>query len=357
MKVGVLTGGGDCPGLNAIIRAVVLAATKDGIEFVGIKNSFNGLFARPLDTMELNTNSVKDILHRGGTILGTTNSGNPFSYGCKPQKTDAKSTLKLAKEGFHQLKLDAIIAIGGDGTQTMAHHLVKEGVPIIGVPKTIDNDLMASELTVGFQTAVEIATDAISRLHSTAESHQRIMVLEVMGRDSGYIALHAGLAGGADIILIPEIPFDLEKITQKIQAQLNAKKYFALAVVAEGATPKGGTEQTFQKTASGGEILGGIANQVGAVLHKKTGLDARVTTLGHIQRGGPPNFADCILANQFGVEAIKMLRKKMFGRIVTMKNNKLSHVDYETVVNKRRPVDLNSSVIETAEEIGINLGR
>ncbi len=354
-RLGVLTGGGDCPGLNAVIRAIYRTATYSDWEVIGIRDSFTGMFERPIRWVQLDESNTRGLLHKGGTILGTRNTGSPFS---DPKiGEDAQTRIRrLTVEAYKELKLDALIVIGGDGTQTLAYDLLDTDMNIVGLPKTIDNDLAASDQTIGFDTAVAIAADAISRLHSTAESHERIMILEVMGRDSGYIALHAGLAGGANVILIPEIPFHYDAIVKKTKERIQTGQYFSLVVIAEGAVPRGG-EATMQKTVSGAQVLGGISQTVARELHAATGLDARVTVLGHIQRGGPPIATDCVLASRFGVAAFDLVKQGKFGKVVTMKGNQIGCVDFIEVVHKRRPVSLDDHLIHTAEAIGTCLGR
>lgn len=356
-KVGILTGGGDCPGLNAAIRSVVLTGVDLGWSFVGIENSFNGLFQRPISHRALTTAVVQPILFQGGTILGTTSRGNPFQYRDKPAEADAGNKLDLALEACKSLGLDALIVVGGDGTQTMASALMEKGFPVVGIPKTIDNDLMATELTIGFQTAVEIASESIERLRSTAESHRRIMAVEVMGRDSGYIALHSGIASGADAILIPEIPIDFDCIYEDIKEKMTAKLQSSyLLVVAEGASIDKG-QQEHLETVTGSYKLGGISQKVAKHLHEKTQMDSRVTVLGHIQRGGGPNYADRILATQYGVKAIEMIEKGRYGQLASYQAGHMKEIAYEDVKNKRRPVALDNPLIQTALRSGICLGK
>ncbi len=355
-KIGILTGGGDCPGLNAAIRSIVLTGDDLGWSFVGIENSFNGLFQRPISQRPLDAASVQPILFQGGTILGTTSRGNPFQYRDKPAEADAGNKLDLALEACKSLGLDALIVIGGDGTQTMASALTEKGFPVVGIPKTIDNDLMATELTIGFQTAVEIAAESVARLRSTAESHRRIMAVEVMGRDSGYIALHSGLASGADAILIPEIPIDFDVIYKDIKEKMTSKLQSSyLLVVAEGASVEKG-EQEYLETVTGSYKLGGVSHRVAKDLHEKTQMDSRVTVLGHTQRGGSPNYADRILATQYGVKAIEMIQNKQFGKLASYQKGAMAEISYGDVKNKRRPVALDNPLIETAIRAGVCLG-
>lgn len=356
MKVGICTGGGDCPGLNAVIRGAVKHAIGTyGMEIWGIKDSFNGLMSRPYDVRKLSGHDVSEILFRGGTILGTTNSGNPFSLkNSNNNQTSDKS--QLVVEAYKDLGLDCIIVVGGDGTQGIGWQLSQVGINVVGIPKTIDNDLIATDLTVGFDTAVEIAADATSRLRSTAESHDRLMILEVMGRHAGHIALHAGVAGGAHIILLPEIPFDYDAIVKKIEERKKMGRYFSVIVVAEGAFPKGG-QPVFSKSASGAQNLGGIGNQVAHELHARTKIDTRVTVLGHVQRGGTPSSMDRILGTAFGVHAVDLVHQKAYGKIVALQGNQITAINYKDVAGKFRPLDQNDYVLKTAESIGICLGR
>lgn len=355
MKVGICTGGGDCPGLNSIIRAAVRhAETIPGMEVWGIRNSFNGLMSDPLDIWKLDTESVSGILMKGGTVLGTTNAGNPFSLRNSSQsETEDKS--KQVIEAYKSLGLDAVIVIGGDGTQGIAYQLAKLGMNIVGVPKTIDNDLASTDQTVGFDTAVAVASDAIARLQTTAESHERVMILEVMGRNAGHIALHAGIASGAHCILIPEIPFSYDSIVEKLKERKDRGKAFSVVVVAEGAYPVGG-EEIF-KTEAGRKNLGGIGHLVAEELHQLTKIDTRVTVLGHIQRGGTPSPTDRILGTAYGVKAVNLVRDKKFGTIIALNGGKLRELNYEDVAGKYRPVPSDDLYLETARAIGICLGQ
>jgi 6-phosphofructokinase 1 len=356
MKVGICTGGGDCPGLNAIIRAVV----KHGIgtyqwEIWGIKDSLNGLMDRPYNIRKLSIDDVTEILFKGGTILGTTNSGNPFALKDKKnQKPNDKS--KLVLEAYKDLGLDCIITIGGDGTQEISYQLTQMGINIVGVPKTIDNDLAATDLTVGFQTAVDIAAEATERLQSTAESHERVMVLEVMGRHAGHIALHAGIAGGAHVVLLPEIPFSFEAVFQKLQQRRQLGRKYSVIVVAEGAF-EDKKNPLFKKQNSGAQTLGGIGEYVAKTITEQLDIDTRVTVLGHTQRGGQPSPNDRILASAYGAYAVEMVRRKSFGKLVSYQAGKFQEIDYQTVAGKFRPIDLADPYLIAAEAIGICLGR
>ena len=329
MKIGVLTGGGDCPGLNPVIRAIVRKALIDKHEIIGIKNGWKGLVQK--DTMPLNLESVSGILHRGGTILGTSRT-NPYK-----KEGDLKKVLDNIKE----LKLDAIIAIGGEDTLGVANKLCKEGVKAVGVPKTIDNDLSETDYTFGFDSALNIATESIDRLHSTAESHHRIMVVEVMGRHAGWIAIEAGIAGGADYILIPEVPIDIDEVCDAIKKRHARNKLFSIVVVAEGAQFKEGTMVTKETKldAFGHVLLGGIGQLLAEKIEEITKFETRVTVLGHVQRGGSPTAFDRILGTRFGVKAVELVNNKKFGSMVSLKGNSIVDVPIEKAVGKLKTVD------------------
>lgn len=358
MKVGICTGGGDCPGLNGVIRSIVRHGMMSyGFEVVGIKDCFNGLLARPFKVIPFNDpDDVDEILNRGGTILGTTNSGNPFSLK-DPKKVGTIDESHLIVEAYKELGLDALIVIGGDGTQGIAYRLAGMGINIVGVPKTIDNDLAATEQTVGFDTAVEVVTEAVGRLQSTAESHDRIMVLEVMGRHAGHLALHGGLAGGAHAILIPEIPFDVNIVAKALKARAAKGQCYSVVVVAEGAFAAG-DDPMFKQTSSGSVNLGGIGNKVAEVLYKSTDMETRVTVLGHTQRGGTPSPYDRILGTMYGHQAVEMAKNKQFGQIVSLAAGKMESIDYTEVAGRFRPVDVkNDYFLKAAEGVGICFGR
>ena len=353
MKIGICTGGGDCPGLNAVIRGVVRAASQlPGVEILGIRDALNGLMQRPMRVQPLTLDVVQDILHRGGTILGTCNQGgNPYESDTREE--NMRNTL----EGIKTLGLDALLVVGGEGTQGMAKTLVAQGVPVVGIPKTIDNDLPGTDQTIGFSSCVDIVADAVFRLRSTAESHDRVMVLEVMGRDSGYIALHGGIAGGAHAILIPEIPFSYEAICATIQQRKQQGRNFSLVVVSEGAHEDTASPHYGGNT-TGVKNLGGIGSIVARTLFEKTQMDTRYTVLGHLQRGGMPSAWDRILANRFAVHAIDLVMRKQFGCVVTLQGATLSHVPYDQIDSfQRKKVDLASDMVHTAEATGICLGR
>jgi 6-phosphofructokinase 1 len=331
LKVGILSGGGDAPGINAVIRAAV----RKGIAYhnfrmIGIRDGWRGLLEN--QTFPLTLESISGILPKGGSILGTSRT-NPFKH-----KNGAQKILK----NVEKLELDAVVAIGGDDTLTVACKLYEKGLPCVGVPKTIDNDLWGTDYTFGFNTAVSIATEALDRLHSTAEAHHRVMIVEVMGRNAGWIALEAGIAGGADAILIPEIPFDIDEVCQYIKARRRRGITFSIIVVAEGAKPKGGKEIFYSKTVDefGHAKLGGVGYYVGKEIEKRTGIETRVVVLGHLQRGGSPTAFDRILATRYGVAAIDLVKKKKFGRMVALKGNKITSVPLKEVMARKKTADL-----------------
>ena len=354
-RIGVLTGGGDAPGLNAVIRAVVKAGTNANCEVIGLEDSFDGLI-EPNRWRQLVPKDVTGILRVGGTILGTTNRGNPFLYPIQTSGGTKDYSLRCV-EMFHQLKLDALVVIGGDGTLAIAHQFAKLGLPLVGVPKTIDNDIVGTTNTFGFDTAVSFATDAIDRLHVTAEAHHRVIVVEVMGRYAGWIALYSGVAGGADVILIPEIPYDLEKVARRIRDRDKMGARFSIVVAAEGAKPIGG-KATLLKAAEGAfvERLGGVAALVANDLEKRTGKETRSVVLGHLQRGGAPTSFDRILATRFGGRAVELLMEGQFDHMVAFHPPDIVSVPLEDVVGKTRTVPHDFDVLRTARALGISLG-
>jgi phosphofructokinase-like protein len=357
-RVGILTGGGDAPGLNAVIRAVVLAARNCyGWEVVGILEGFDGLY-HGLPLVPLHETGVRDLLARGGTILGTANRGSPFAHPVKrPDGTiEYEDVSHEALERMTDLGLDALIVAGGDGTMSIAHKLVGMGGRIVGVPKTIDNDLGHTDTTFGFDTAINTATEALDKLQTTAESHHRVMVLEVMGRDAGWIALHTGVAGGADAILIPEIPFNIEIICQKIRQVQMSGRHYSLIVVAEGAAAVGGAQEFYIKsTAPGSARLGGISYMVGAMLSECVGAEVRVTVLGHLQRGGQPTPHDRWLATRFGVAAVHLVAGEKWGYMVALKGTKMEAVPMSQAVQMKF-VDPQGDIVQLARELGIVFG-
>ena len=351
----MLTGGGDAPGLNAVIRAVVKAAYNAGIEVVGLEDSFDGLLD-PSRTRVLTPRDVTGILRLGGTILGTTNKGNPFEYPLASGKGHIDYSEKVV-ETFSKMKLDALVVIGGDGTLQIAHQFHLRGIPIVGVPKTIDNDIWGTTSCFGFDTAVSFAADAIDRLHTTAEAHKRIMVVEVMGRYAGWIALHAGVAGGADVILIPEIAYDLDRIAARLRERENFGAKFSIVVVAEGAKPLGGNV-TLLEEAHGGHVerLGGIGALVANALQDKTGKETRFVVLGHLQRGGAPTPFDRVLATRFGGKAVELICRGVFGRMVANNPPDIVPIPLSDVVGKTKTVPLDYDLLKTARAIGVSFG-
>jgi len=330
-KIGILTGGGDCPGLNPVIRAVVRSAMNEGYEIVGIKNGWKGLVEN--DTMVLNIDTVSGILPKGGTILGTSRT-NPYKK---------EGDLEKVKDNFKKMGLAALIAVGGEDTLGVAFKLTKDGIPnIVGIPKTIDNDLSATDYTFGFDTALNVAMECIDRLHTTAESHHRIIVTEVMGRHAGWIALEAGIAGGADVILIPEIPIDLDEVCNVIKKRHLRGKIFSIVVVAEGAQFKDGPMVVQEKKldAFGHIRLGGIGEDLACQIEKKTGFETRVSVLGHIQRGGSPTAFDRVLGTRFGVKAVELVKDKKFGKMVALAGIKIIEVPLEEAVKELKTVDM-----------------
>jgi 6-phosphofructokinase 1 len=354
MRIGLLTGGGDAPGLNAVIRAVVKSAANHGCATIGIEDGFDGLTSphrcRPLAPCD-----VTGILRRCGTILGTTNRRNPFAYPVANGVTEDRSAQCL--EVFHQLALDALVVIGGDGTLAIAHEFSKRGMPIVGVPKTIDNDIVETTNTFGFDTAVAFATDAIDRLHTTAESHHRIMVVEVMGRYAGWIALYAGIAGGADVILIPELPYELQRVADHIRARERLGAHFSIAVVAEGARPVGGGYTVLAPGSTASlERLGGIGAAVAGDLERMTGKESRCAVLGHLQRGGAPTSFDRILATRFGSRAVELVLERQFGTMTAFRPPDIVAIALERVVGRIKTVPRDFDVLRTARAMGIGFG-
>ena len=337
-RIGLLTGGGDCPGLNAVIRAVVHKGTKvHGHEFVGFQSGWAGLLEN--DAIPLDLEAVRGILHRGGTILGTSRT-NPYRV---------DGGVERVMETIEARGIDALIPIGGEDTLGVAGRLSAAGVPVVGVPKTIDNDLAGTDYTFGFQTAVQIATEAVDRLHTTAESHDRVIVCEVMGRHAGWIAVHAGMAGGADVILVPERPFDIEAVCRHLKRRSDSGRNFSIVVVAEGATPQdGGTQSAYEtQDAFGHQRLGGIAFMLEKEIAERTGFDARMTILGHVQRGGTPVAYDRVLATRFGVAAADAIQSKSFGMMTALRGTEIELVPLEEAL--REPKLLDPRLYETAE--------
>lgn len=358
MRIAVSTGGGDAPGLNAVIRAVVLSAYHRGWQTYGIQRGYDGLLTFQGVT-HLGPEQVRGITHLGGTILGTTNRGNPFRHVVTDpdggqREVDRSDELIAA---FRASGFDALVAIGGDGSLQIAHQLWQKGLPVVCVPKTIDNDVVETQRTFGFDTAVSTATEAIDKLHSTAESHDRVMVVEVMGRDAGWIALHSGIAGSADVVLIPEIPFDIEKVCDKIREREGRGRHFSIVVVAEGAKPAGG-EVTLAERRSAGNVerLGGIGGKVAHAIGDRTGKEVRSMVLGHLQRGGSPTTYDRLLALRFGAAAVRAIGDQAFGTMVALRQGEVVRVPLEKVVGRQKLVPPDSDTIETARGLGISLG-
>lgn len=352
MKIGVLTGGGDAPGLNAVIRSIVkTAVTEYGSEILGIANGFGGLLAPP-QVRPLSLEDVRGLISRGGTILGTTTRTNPFSH-------EGRDRSQEVLESCRWLGLDALIVIGGDGSLTIGHRFVAKGLKVVGVPKTIDNDIEGTGVTFGYNTAVTTATDAIDKLQTTAESHHRVMFLEVMGRNAGWIALASGLAGAADVILIPEIPYRVEKIIDKIKQRKLEGRDYTIVVVAEGAFEAGGkpsyVDDDLPKNPQD-RRLAGAAETVARKVGEKTGLDWRVSVLGHLQRGGIPTAQDRILATRFGASAVRACHEKKFNTMVAIHANRIEFVPLDQVIGKVHRVSPASELVWTARALGVSLG-
>ncbi|MFH2054589.1 MAG: ATP-dependent 6-phosphofructokinase [bacterium] len=358
MKIGVLTGGGDCPGLNAVIRAVVKTAINDyEMSVTGFLDGFEGVVLN--NYIKLGRESVSGILALGGTILGTSNQADPFHFPI-PQR-DGFTYLDRSTEALNnceRLGLDGIVAIGGDGTMAAAAGLSDLGLNIVGVPKTIDNDLFGTDQTFGFDSAVQVATEAIDRVHTTAQSHHRVMIVEVMGRYAGWIALASGVAGGADIVLIPEIPYDLEMVCEKLRERNRNGKRFSIIVIGEGAKPVGGEVAVARRieTSPDAVRLGGISYQLAHQIEGLTGLETRVTILGHLLRGGSPTPFDRLLGTQFGRAAVQLAAENRFGRLTVLRNNQFDSIPLQEVAGKIRKVPLDSPLLGAAMSLGMSLG-
>lgn len=354
-RIGILTSGGDCAGLNAIIRAVVLRAHRYGWETVGIQDGTEGLLHDPPEHCILTPNDMNNAVMRlGGTILGTTNKGNPFDFPM-PDGTRKDLTDQIIK-GFRALALDAVIGIGGDGSHAILKKLADRGnINMVGIPKTIDNDVGLTEVSTGYDTAVSVATEALDRLQPTAASHDRVMILEVMGRDAGHIALSAGIAGGADIILIPEVPYSLDSIARKIEETKRSGRNFVLVVVSEAVKTVDG--KAVKVTFHGGQQrYAGIGHYLGQEIAEKTGSETRVTVLGHVQRGCSPTYNDRLLASAFGVRAVDMIKEGKFGRMVAWQDRKVVDVAIEDAIAAYQQVDLDGTLVHTARALGISFG-
>jgi len=361
-RIAINTGGGDAPGLNAVIRAAVVAALGEGWECVGIRDGYNGLLnpgAYPEGGLiELDRASVRGITHLGGTILGTTSSGNPLAY---PVQAADGSWSEVDRSDeliqiFVDQGIDALIAIGGDGSLSIANVLAGKGLKVVGVPKTIDNDLEETDVTFGFDTAVTFATECIDRLHTTADAHDRLIVVEVMGRYAGWIALHSGLAGSADVILIPEIPYDLTKVAEAIGRREAAGRHFSIVVVAEGAYPVGGSPLVVKDEVGHAERLGGVGHEVAARLAEMTGKDTRTVVLGHLLRGGSPTTRDRILSLRFGAAAVRAIREGCAGCMVSLDPPDVRYVPLALATRRMKTVPVDSDTVRTVRDLGVSLG-
>jgi 6-phosphofructokinase 1 len=361
-RIGISTGGGDAPGLNAVIRAVVLSALNRGWEVVGIRDGYNGIFLADRypdgGLITLTRDSVRGITHLGGTIIGTTNSGNPLRF----PVTQADGTVVEVDRtdelvaALGAAGIDAVVAVGGDGSLTIANVLARKGVRIVGVPKTIDNDLSRTVVTFGFDTAVSFATECIDRLHTTAASHRRVMVVEVMGRYAGWIALNAGVSATADVVLIPEIPYDVECVAGKIQHRYARGREFAMVVVAEGARPKGGGYSVVERKAGSAERLGGVGERVAAEIAEATGRDTRHVVLGHLLRGGTPTTFDRLVSLRFGAAAVRALAAGESGVMVALAPPEVRYVPLAEATERMKVVPIDCDTVLTARELGICLG-
>lgn len=359
MKICINTGGGDAPGLNAVIEAVTMAAYNRQWEVYGIKSGYAGLLNTD-EIIRLTPEKVDGIASTGGTILGTTNKGNPFMMQvCNAAgECEQRDLSDRVLDNFRRLRFDALVAVGGDGSMEIAHKFAQKGMPVIGVPKTIDNDMGGTVITFGFDTAVSIATDAIDRLHSTAKSHDRVMVVEVMGRNAGFIALNSGISGNADVILLPEVPFDIEKVCDKLmENELNGRKY-AIVVVAEGAIPKGGDVIIKGEATDGRQhvVLGGVADYVSREISKRTGKDSRSLVLGHLQRGGSPTTFDRLLSLRFGAAAVRAIEEGKFDHMVALKSPDIALVPLGEALGIQKRVDVHGDTVLTARDVGICFG-
>ncbi|MBI4657141.1 MAG: ATP-dependent 6-phosphofructokinase [Elusimicrobia bacterium] len=362
-KIAISTGGGDAPGLNAVIRAVVISALQRGWECVGIRHGYNGLmipeeYPDGDGLLTLTRKSVSGITHLGGTILGTTNKGNPLKYPTKGRdgKMCEKDRTEELVAAFRKHNIDALVAIGGDGSLGIANILSEKGICTIGVPKTIDNDLDKTVITFGFDTAVSFATECMDRLHSTAEAHRRVMVVEVMGRYAGWIALNSGISTSADVILIPEIPYDVNKAAEVINKREKSGRHYTMIVVAEGAKPRGGSVSVMSKEIGRAEKLGGIAEKVAKELESITGKECRTVVLGHLLRGGRPTTFDRLISLRFGAAAVRALEQGKTGVMVALDPPTVRYVPLKQATNRMKTVPLDCDTILTARDLGISFG-
>jgi len=358
-RIGILTGGGDCPGLNAVIRAVAKMALTDlDVEVIGFLDGFEGMVENRF--VRLDSNAVSGILTRGGTILGTSNRSDPFNYPMLENNDRVyRDRSDQAAHNYRELGLDALVSIGGDGTMAVTQKIAETcDIPVVGVPKTIDNDLMCTDQTFGFDSAMTTATEAVDKIHTTAQSHHRVMVVEVMGRYAGWLALCSGLAGGGDIILIPEIPYRIDAVCAAVKERAYAGKHFSIVVVGEGARPEGGDMVVKQRVEGSPEAirLGGIGHVVADEIEEHAGTETRVTVLGHLLRGGIPTPADRLLATRFGVEAMRLLLSGGFGRMVALSGHQITSVPLHDVVGRPRTVPPDSELLDAARAVGTCLG-
>lgn len=361
-KIAINTGGGDAPGLNAVIKAATIAALNRGIEVVGIRDGYNGLFLPENypdgGLINLDEEKVKNITPLGGTILGTTNKGNPLRYPMPDENGVLREVDRTDEilDKFSEKGIDALIAIGGDGSLSIANVFAEKGLKVVGVPKTIDNDLDKTVITFGFDTAVSYATDALDRLQSTAQAHHRIMVIEVMGRYAGWIALNSGISGSADAILIPEVPYNLQLVAEKLKEIKNGGRQYSLVVVAEGAKPLGGTESVLRTELGRADKLGGIGEKVTAELQQLTGQEARCVVLGHLLRGGSPTTFDRLLSLRFGAAAVRALAEGESGIMVALDPPTVNYIPLHEATNRMKVVNMEADTVKTARDLGICFG-
>jgi ATP-dependent phosphofructokinase / diphosphate-dependent phosphofructokinase len=357
-RIAILSGGGDCPGINAVIRAVAKNAILGyGMEVIGIEDGYDGIIRNR--HRKLKFDDVSGIITQGGTILGTSNKANPYRYAVtRNGNLEFQDVSIEAIKNLHDMEVDCLVCIGGDGTLSIANQLFRGGIPIVGVPKTIDNDLRGTDVTFGFDSAVGVATEGIDRIHSTAQSHHRVMIVEVMGRNAGWIALYSGVAGGGDIILIPEIPYDLEIVKEKVRERGRTGKRFSIIVVSEGARSKGGDVviQRIVKESTDPIRYGGVGFMLGAKIEEATSIETRTVVLGHLQRGGVPTPYDRVLATRLGTRAIEMIDRQIFGYMVGMQKNALVEVPLEEVAKGQRTVPPDDELVKTARSVGTCLG-
>ncbi len=357
-RIAINTGGGDAPGLNAVIRAVALSALRRGWEVHGIRRGYGALLGED-QIIRLEREAVRGITHLGGTILGTTNRGNPFEWPTRNAHGEIV-TIDRSSEviaSFHDHGFDALVAIGGDGSLRIAERLSELGLPIVGVPKTIDNDLAVTQVAFGFHTAVQTASDAIDKLHSTAESHERVMVVEVMGRHTGWIALYSGLSSTADVILMPEIPYSIDRICEKVTDRYRSGRRFAIVVAAEGAFPRGGEVSLVESAVPGAEArYGGIADRIAREIGQRTGFETRALVLGHLQRGGSPNSYDRIISLRFGAAAVRCVEERRFGTMVALAAEDIRAVPLGEAIRHIKRVPVDSDTVQTARDLGVSFG-